>query len=98
MAGKSFYSNEIKEFWPFQKVAQKVAIFLGYFFEKKIRLQPKKVAQMAKFRPIWSHWALSSATTIQATWLDMRRQAGAERRRQRDQFNENLKTNNFLQC
>ena len=55
MAGKSFYSNEIKEFWPFQKVAQKVAIFLGYFFEKKIRLQPKKVAQMAKFRPIWSH-------------------------------------------
>ena len=56
MAGKSFYSNEIKEFWPFQKVAQKVAIFLGYFFEKKFRLQPKKVAQMAKFRPIWSHW------------------------------------------
>ena len=59
MAGKSFYSNEIKEFWPFQKVAQKVAIFLGYFFEKKIRLQPKKVAQMAKFRPIWSHWLLA---------------------------------------
>ena len=58
MAGKSFYSNEIKEFWPFQKVAQKVAIFLGYFFEKKFRLQPKKVAQMAKFRPIWSHWML----------------------------------------
>ena len=58
MAGKSFYSNEIKEFWPFQKVAQKVAIFLGYFFEKKFRLQPKKVAQMAKFRPIWSHWVI----------------------------------------
>ena len=55
MAGKSFHSNEIKEFWPLQKVAQKVAIFLGYFFEKKFRLQPKKVAQMAKFRPIWSH-------------------------------------------
>ena len=55
MAGKSFYSNEIKELWPFQKVAQKVAIFLGYFFEKKFRLQPKKVAQMAKFRLIWSH-------------------------------------------
>ena len=60
MAGKSFYSNEIKEFWPFQKVAQKVAIFLGYFFEKKFRLQPKKVAQMAKFRPIWSHCASGS--------------------------------------
>ena len=70
MAGKSFYSNEIKEFWPFQKVAQKVAIFLGYFFEKKFRLQPKKVAQMAKFRPIWSHCGLSyNATTVVITTL-----------------------------
>jgi len=38
-----------------QKVAQKVAILLGYFFQKKSSLELQKVAQTAKFCLIWSH-------------------------------------------
>ncbi len=37
-----------------QKVAQKVAIILGYFILSKIHYEPQKVAQLAKNRPIWS--------------------------------------------
>ena len=40
---KTFIALKLKTFWTFKKVAQKVVIFLGYFFEEiKIRLQPKK--------------------------------------------------------
>jgi hypothetical protein len=37
-----------------QKVAQKVAIILGYFIFSKNYNEPPKVAQLAKNRPIWS--------------------------------------------
>ena len=37
-----------------RNVAQKAAIFFGYFFEKT-SLQSPKVAQMSKCCPIWSH-------------------------------------------
>jgi hypothetical protein len=37
------------------KVARNFAVFFGYFFQKKIRRGLQKVAQMAKFRRIWSH-------------------------------------------
>jgi len=37
-----------------QKVAQKVAIILGYFIFSKNHNEPPKVAQLAKNRPIWS--------------------------------------------
>jgi hypothetical protein len=37
-----------------QKVAQKVAIILGYFILSKNHNEPPKVAQLAKNCPIWS--------------------------------------------
>jgi hypothetical protein len=37
-----------------QKVAQKVAIILGYFMLSKNHNEPPKVAQLAKKHPIWS--------------------------------------------
>ncbi len=37
-----------------QKVAQKVAIILGYFILSKNHNEPPKVAQLVKNRPIWS--------------------------------------------
>jgi hypothetical protein len=40
-----------------QKVAQKVAIILGYFIFSKNHNEPPKVAQMAKNCPIWSPWS-----------------------------------------
>jgi hypothetical protein len=39
-----------------QKVAQKVAIILGYFIFSKNHNEPPKVAQLAKNCPIWSPW------------------------------------------
>jgi hypothetical protein len=39
-----------------QKVAQNVAITLGYFIFSKNHNEPPKVAQLAKSRPIWSRW------------------------------------------
>jgi hypothetical protein len=37
-----------------QKVAQNVAISLGYFIFPKNHNEPPKVAQLAKNHPIWS--------------------------------------------
>jgi hypothetical protein len=37
-----------------QKVAQKVAIILGYFIPSKNNNKPPKVAQLVKNHPIWS--------------------------------------------
>jgi len=45
----------MKEFWPFLKVAKKVATSVGYFSSKKCSQMLQKVAKMAKFRQIWSH-------------------------------------------
>jgi hypothetical protein len=39
---------------PEQKVAQKVAIILGYFTLSKNHNEPPKIAQLAKSCPIWS--------------------------------------------
>jgi hypothetical protein len=44
-----------------QKVAQKVAIILGYFMFKKNQNEPLKVAQLAKICPIWSPWSTVTA-------------------------------------
>ena len=44
-------STKIEELWALEKVA----IFLGYYFWRKNCPQPKSVAQVAKFCPIWSH-------------------------------------------
>jgi hypothetical protein len=38
------------------KVAQKVAISLGYFMFSKSHKEPPKVTQLAKNCPIWSLW------------------------------------------
>jgi hypothetical protein len=40
---------------------------LGDIFQKKMRPTPKNIAQMAKFRPIWSHW-LGTAGSVQKSW------------------------------
>jgi len=37
-----------------EKVAQKVAIILGYFILSNNHIEPPKVAQLAKNHPIWS--------------------------------------------
>jgi hypothetical protein len=37
-----------------QKIAQKVAIILGYFILSKYNNEPPKVAQLARNCPIWS--------------------------------------------
>jgi hypothetical protein len=42
-----------------QKIAQKVAITLGYFISSKYQNEPSKVPQLAKNRPIWSSAAVS---------------------------------------
>ena len=49
----------------FVKVAQKIAVLLGKFFKKRIRRGAQKVAQMAKNRPIWSHWSLGDLAKSQ---------------------------------
>jgi hypothetical protein len=36
----------------------------GRYFSEKMRPMPKNIAQMTKFRPIWSHWAYSTGPTI----------------------------------
>jgi hypothetical protein len=41
-----------------QKVAQNVAISLGYFIFSKNHNEPSRVAQLAKNHPIWSPWLL----------------------------------------
>ena len=48
----SIIEHKIEEFWPSDKVAQKVVISWGYLFLKNL---PEKVAQVANFCPIWSH-------------------------------------------
>jgi hypothetical protein len=49
---KTAYLGENRRICSTQKVAQNIAIFLGYFFQKKNRRGRQKVAQMAKFRRI----------------------------------------------
>jgi len=50
---KNAYLGENRRICQNQKVAQNIAIFFGYFFQKKNRRGLQKVAQMAKFRRIW---------------------------------------------
>ena len=52
---KTPYLGENRRICSKLKVAKNFAIFFGYFFQKKNRRGLQKVAQMAKFRRIWSH-------------------------------------------
>ena len=48
--------------WRVPNFAKNFAIFVGYFYEKKIRQRQQKVAKLAKFRHIWSHCLLVAST------------------------------------
>jgi hypothetical protein len=50
-----------------QKVAQNITISFGYFIFSKNHIEPPKVAQLAKNRPIWSHCTYRSF--VRLLWL-----------------------------
>ena len=54
--GKILPIYEFNVVFMMAKNRQKFAILVGYFFTKKFRHRPKKVAKSAKFRHIWSHF------------------------------------------
>ena len=56
---EKLHSIKIKGFGLFWKIAQKIAIFFGLFDQEKNRQELWKRAQMARNRPIWSHWRLA---------------------------------------
>jgi hypothetical protein len=44
--------------------------YLGDIFQKRMHPTPKSFAQMAKFRPIWSHWFRKGNATLQRRIVD----------------------------
>jgi hypothetical protein len=51
------------------KVAQKVAIILGYFIFSKNHNEPLKVTPLAKNRPIWSPWLAEASATQRKSFI-----------------------------